>query len=100
MKPFCTTVVKHARSSSVKPALLWFVLYHLPDKLFLQMQFKHVFGRKINWKNPQTFNEKLQWLKIYDRNPLYTKMVDKYEAKKYVAEKIGEKYIIPTLGIM
>ena len=49
--------------------------------------------------NPTTFNEKLQWLKLHDRKPEYTQMVDKYEAKKYVAEKIGEQYIIPTLGV-
>jgi hypothetical protein len=56
-------------------------------------------GKALNLKNPQTFNEKLQWLKLYDRRPEYTMMVDKYEAKKYVAEHIGEKYIIPTLGV-
>ena len=50
-------------------------------------------------KNPQTFNEKLQWLKIYDRKPIYTTMVDKYEVKNYVADKIGDEYIIPTLGV-
>ena len=53
----------------------------------------------MDLKKPQTFNEKLQWLKLYDRNPEYTKMVDKYEAKKYVANIIGEEYIIPTLGV-
>lgn len=71
----------------------------IPDKCYLQIQFKHIFGRKIDWRNPTTFNEKLQWLKIYDRNPLYTKMVDKYEAKRYVAGIIGEEYIIPTIGV-
>ena len=49
--------------------------------------------------DPQTYNEKLQWLKLYDRKPEYTQMVDKYEAKKYVAAIIGEEYIIPTLGV-
>ena len=49
--------------------------------------------------NPQTFNEKLQWLKLYNRKPIYTTMVDKYEVKKYVADIIGEEYIIPTLGV-
>ena len=56
-------------------------------------------GYKMDWKNPQTYNQKLQWLKIYDRNPLYTTLVDKCEVKKYVADKIGEQYIIPTLGV-
>ena len=48
---------------------------------------------------PKTFNEKLQWLKLHDRKDIYTTMVDKYEAKKYVSERIGEEYIIPTLGV-
>lgn len=71
----------------------------LPDKLFLKMMFKRRMGYKLNLKNPQTFNEKLQYLKLYDRRPEYTIMVDKYAAKKYVADKIGEEYIIPTLGV-
>ncbi|MCM1140586.1 MAG: glycosyl transferase [Muribaculum sp.] len=56
-------------------------------------------GKKLNLDDPVTYNEKLQWLKLYNRNPEYAKMVDKYEAKKYVAELIGEEYIIPTIGI-
>lgn len=71
----------------------------LPTKPWLSWLFKKKFGRKINWENPTTFNEKLQWLKVYDRNPIYTTMVDKYEAKKYVADIIGEEYIIPTIGV-
>lgn len=71
----------------------------LPDKLALQIQYRNVFGKKLDLKNPQTFNEKLQWLKLYNRRPEYTKMVDKYEAKKYVASIIGEEHIIPTLGV-
>jgi hypothetical protein len=61
--------------------------------------YKIQVGKSLNLKNPQTFNEKLQWLKLNDRKDIYTIMVDKYEAKKYVADKIGEQYIIPTLGI-
>lgn len=71
----------------------------IPDKMFLKIQYKSVFGKKLNLKNPKTFNEKLQWLKLYDRNPEYCKFVDKYEVKKYISEKIGEQYIIPTLGV-
>ena len=71
----------------------------LPDKLFLNIYYKKIIGKKLNLKNPQTFNEKLQWLKLYDRKDVYTTMVDKYEVKKYVANIIGEEYIIPTLGI-
>ena len=71
----------------------------LPDKFFIQLKFFKNFHRFPNLKNPKTFNEKLQWLKLYDRNPYYTKLVDKYEVKKIVADIIGEEYIIPTLGI-
>lgn len=71
----------------------------LPDKLYLSLKFYKNFRRFPNWKNPQTFSEKLQWLKLYDRNPEYTKMVDKYAVKEYVASIIGEKYVIPTLGV-
>lgn len=71
----------------------------LPDKLFIQLKFFKNFHRLPNLKNPQTFSEKIQWLKLYDRNPYYTKLVDKYEVKKIVANLIGEQYIIPTLGV-
>lgn len=72
---------------------------HWSDEKFLKRKFKLTFGYDLNLKNPQTFNEKLQWLKLHDRNPLYTTMVDKYAVKKWVANKIGEQYIIPTLGV-
>ena len=71
----------------------------MDDKKYLQKLYKAAFGKNLNLEVPQTFNEKLQWLKLYDRKPIYTKMVDKYEAKKYVADKIGAEYIIPTLGV-
>lgn len=71
----------------------------LSDKLYLKLKYRAMMGKKLDLKNPKTFNEKLQWLKLYDRKPEYTVMVDKYTVKKYVADKIGEKYIIPTLGV-
>lgn len=69
------------------------------DKTYLRIIYRAVFNKKLNLDNPITFNEKLQWLKLYDRKPIYTTMVDKYEAKRYVANIIGEEYIIPTLGV-
>lgn len=71
----------------------------LPDKLYLKILFRLYMGYPLNLDNPQTFSEKLQWLKLYNRRPEYTQMVDKYEAKKYVASIIGDEYIIPTLGV-
>lgn len=70
-----------------------------PDKLFLKLKFRLMMEQKLNLKNPKTFNEKLQWLKLYNRKPEYTTMVDKYAVKEYVANTIGEEYIIPTLGV-
>ena len=74
-------------------------LIYIPDKLYLKLMFKERIGAKLNLKDPKTFNEKLQWLKLYDHNISYVNMVDKCEAKKYVADMIGNEYIIPTLGI-
>lgn len=71
----------------------------LPDKLYLTLLFHHYCGKWIDWKNPKGFNEKLQWLKVYNRKPEYTTMVDKVAVKAYVAQLIGEEYIIPTLGV-
>jgi len=71
----------------------------LPDRTALKILYRNRFLRKLNLKNPQTFNEKLQWRKLYDRLPLYTIIVDKYAVKDYVESKIGKQYIIPTYGV-
>lgn len=71
----------------------------LSDKLFLKLLFWNRLGYRLNLKNPQTFNEKLQWLKLNDIHEEYTMMVDKVAAKTYVAGIIGEEYIIPTIGV-
>ncbi|OWV21556.1 glycosyl transferase [Fibrobacter sp. UWB2] len=82
-----------------KILLYKYLLQWIPDSLWIRIQFRRKVGRWPNLKNPKTFNEKLQWLKLHDRNPLYTKLVDKYEVKSIVAKQIGEEYIIPTLGV-
>ena len=71
----------------------------LSDKHFICFMYFVNMRKKLNLKNPQTFNEKLQWLKLNDRKDIYTTMVDKYEVKNYVSKIIGEEYIIPTLGV-
>ncbi len=71
----------------------------LPDKQYLQLRYMVALGRRLHLKHPKTFTEKLQWLKLYNRKPIYTQMVDKCEAKKYVASVIGSEHIIPTLGV-
>ena len=72
---------------------------YLSDSLYLKIFYKYKFNKRLDLSNPVTFNEKLQWLKLYDRKNIYTVMVDKYEAKKYVGDIIGDEYIIPTIGI-
>ena len=72
---------------------------HLSDEKYLKKQYKFWMGKELNLEHPETYTEKIQWLKLNDRKPIYTAMVDKCEAKKYVAERIGEEYIIPTLGV-
>lgn len=71
----------------------------LSDKQYLSMMFRYRMGYKLDWENPKTFSEKLQWLKLNDHNPTYTQLVDKYEVKEYVSQLIGERYVAKTLGI-
>ena len=71
----------------------------MSDEQFLKIAYYLKIGKKLDLKNPKTFNEKLQWLKLYDRKPIYTTMVDKYAVKEYVANLIGEEYVIPTYGV-
>lgn len=71
----------------------------LPDKLFLKLTYWINFGKKLDLNNPKLFNEKIQWLKLYDRKSEYIDMVDKIKVKNIVADLLGEEYIIPTLGV-
>lgn len=85
--------------NNIRQGLSNFIVYWLiPDKWYLSWKFKKVFGRPIDWKNPNSFNEKINWLKIYDRNPKYHLLVDKLRVKPIVASVIGEEYIIPTIA--
>lgn len=80
--------------------LLGFKIFRkIPDSLYLKVIYQLVMGKKLDLKNPQTFNEKLQWLKINDRKSQYTQIVDKFEVRKYIAKEIGEEYLIPLLGV-
>lgn len=69
------------------------------DEIYLKVQFRTIMGYPLNLKTPKTFQEKLQWLKINDRKPVYHRMVDKFESKKLISEKVGAEYTIPTLAI-
>lgn len=70
----------------------------MPDEMYLRIQYRLSLHKKLNIRNPITYNEKLQWLKIHDRKPEYTMMVDKYAVRDYIAETIGEGYSIPLVG--
>ncbi len=69
------------------------------DETFLKRKYKLVFGRELNLNDAKTFTEKLQWLKLFDRNDDYTMMVDKYSVREYVEKKIGKEYLIPLIGV-
>ena len=73
----------------VKRKLLRISAPMLPDKFFLKQLYKLRLGSPLNLENPQTYNEKLQWLKLYDRKPEYTVLQDKYAVRDYVAKTIG-----------
>lgn len=65
----------------------------------LEMWYQHVTGNFLNLKHPETINEKIQWMKLYDSTPLKSRLTDKYAVRDFIKEKIGEKYLIPNLGV-
>lgn len=71
----------------------------MDDELYLKIIFKQRMKRELDLDNPKAFNEKLQWLKINDRKPFYTSLVDKIKVKQYISGIIGEEHVIPALGI-
>ncbi len=74
------------------------LLNWLPDKPYLTLLFKSKMGYYPNLQNPRGFNEKLQWLKLHDRNKVYTELVDKFVARGHIAATIGNHYLIPMIG--
>lgn len=87
------------------PRQIWCALgYHhllnwMPDAAYLKLMYYAHTGKKLDLEHPRAFSEKLQWLKLYDRRPEYTRMVDKYEVRGHIRETIGEQYLIPLLGV-
>lgn len=75
------------------------LLKWIPDERYLKMEYRVITGKKLNLHPPVTFNEKIQWLKLHDRNPLYRDLTDKYRNRKFVEKYIGEKYLVPLLGV-
>lgn len=72
---------------------------HVDDELYLKLMFKGTIGKRLNLKNPVTFSEKLQWLKLHDHDPRYPIMADKFRVRDYIAREIGEEYLIPLIGV-
>lgn len=95
---------KHSKPARNASAALFFalssrkLLHWMPDKLYLSALWRAYYHRKLDWNNPQSFNEKVQWLKLHDKNPLYPTLVDKYAVRAYIASAIGEEYLIPLVG--
>ena len=73
--------------------------FPISDEAYIKLWYKFNTGKKLDLVNPKSYNEKLQWLKLYDHQPIYTTMVDKYAVKQYVSDKIGSDYVIPLLGV-
>lgn len=74
------------------------LLNWLPDQAYLSALWQAYYHKKLDWKNPKSFNEKIQWLKVFDRNPLYPTLVDKYSVREYIKNKVGEEYLIRLVG--
>lgn len=103
-KTFKDMILEKIKKAILHPSLAlgWLLAntaFFWPDKLYVEWMYYLYIGQKLDLKNPRTFNEKLQWLKLYNRRPEYTVMVDKVKVKEYVIEKLGKEYIIPTLGV-
>lgn len=70
-----------------------------PDEMFIHLKSKLYCGYRFNLSHPRTFNEKMNWLKLHDRRPVYTEMADKIAAKDYVSRLVGGEYVVPLLGV-
>ena len=93
-----TNMLLHNRNEFVASLVEYFSPL-FGDERYLKLMFKYRMGYKLNLDNPKTYSEKLQWLKLNDKNPLYTKLVDKHEVKTFVSERVGKQYVIPELGL-
>ena len=85
--------------STLVVVLVQKVFRYVPDKIWLQFKYFCAFSHFCDFCNPKTFNEKLQWLKLNNRDPKHTEYVDKYLMKRYITEKFGNGYVIPLLGV-
>lgn len=75
------------------------IQFFIPARIYCSVEYRRRLKRRLNIRNPRYFNEKIQWLKLYDHNPIYSRLVDKYEVRQYVKDIMGEKYLIPLIGV-
>ncbi len=94
IKEFINNPEYFITSPAAKGYLDW-----IPDKAYLKLLYHAKMKARCNIDHPVTYNEKMQWLKLYDRNPEYGRMVDKYEVRGFITEKLGEEYLIPCFGV-
>ncbi len=101
MNKIINAILRSLKNKEARFDYLTFLGFYscLSDKAFLEKRFKNTFGYELDLNAPKTFNEKMQWLKLYDRNPEYTMMVDKYKVRRYVAKILGDECLIPLLGV-
>lgn len=101
MKSKIETLLKLFSNSKFRKEcfLNWGLFNWMKDEEYIKLKYSLSFDKSLDLDNPSTYTEKLQWLKLYDQRAQYTKMVDKYEVKKLVSDQIGDKYIIPTIGV-
>ena len=100
MKNYLATLKKgyHEPGRAIKKAISMLPLHSLEDDLYLKVLYYVVFGKMLDLTNPKTYTEKIQWLKLYDRNPLYSMLADKLTCRDYVRKLIGEEHLIPLVG--
>ena len=82
-----------------KRSVLKALLKCIPDKIYIQLQYHRNTGRWVHFNNPKRYNEKLQWIKLYDRKAVYTALADKVQVKQIVTKMLGEQYVIPILAV-
>lgn len=94
LKAMCRNPVYFFTAAAARGVFNW-----MPDAWYLKILYRWLMGEKLNLKNPQKYNEKLQWLKLHDRDPRYAEWVDKYEVRSYIEKKLGAEYLIPCYGV-
>ena len=93
------TIVNYLKNPKILANVILVRCGFIPDELYIKMQFRLFMGCWPNFAPPRTLSEKLNWLKLYYHNPLLHKLVDKYEVKQFVSEKIGKKHVVPSIGL-